>query len=355
VANRYGRAGGNWSASGTWSASSGGGSDGAGINAGDAVILDANSSGTFTIDTTISIVTLDCTGFTGTLTHNSVVLTVSGGTFKLVAGMVYTPTTAGRQVAFTSTGTVLITSAGKTFGAITFNGTGGVFQIQDDMAVRSDGTITLTAGQFDANNFNVTMGGFVSSGAGVTRRITPGSGTWTVNSTGVTPSTVWDLTSAAGNLTLDAGTWTLVVTASATTGRSLNFGVSKTYNNITFVTTGTASNGTTVILSGSTAVTFNVMTLTPPVLVAVGGGTITYNITSLVSSGTAASNTNTFFAREGSVITMAVTGATIEYSSISGITFTGSPTATNSFDGGRNTGITISGPSGGGVVGVIGG
>jgi hypothetical protein len=31
MADRYGRAGGNWSAAGTWAASSGGGSDGAGI------------------------------------------------------------------------------------------------------------------------------------------------------------------------------------------------------------------------------------------------------------------------------------------------------------------------------------
>jgi hypothetical protein len=353
MANRYGRAGGNWSAAGTWSASSGGGSDGAGINAGDAVILDANSSGTFTIDGAISIVSIDCTGFTGTLTHNGVTLTISGGTFKLVPGMTFNAASSSRLVSFTSTGTVLISCGGKTLGAATFNGTGGVFQLQDDFAVRADATTTLTAGQFDANNFNVSTGAFSSTGVGVTRRITPGSGTWTLTSTGTNPSTLWDLQSAAGNLTLDAGTWTLLVSSTVTNLRTLQLGTSKTYNNLTVAAAGTTAGGYETRIQCNTGVTINALTLTTPVSVGLGAGT--WTVTTLNSIGTAYNNSNILYAIGGGVPTAAVTTANIEWTALFGITYTGSPTATNSFDIGRNSGITISGPSGGGVVGVIGG
>jgi hypothetical protein len=345
MADRFGRAGGNWSAAGTWSATSGGGSDGAGLNAGDAVILDANSSGTFTIDGAISIVTLDCTGFTGTLVHNSVILTVSGNTFKLVAGMTHAPA-ASRTVIFTSTsGTTAITTAGKTLGIPQFNGAGGTFQFQDAFACV--GTCTLTAGTLDANNQSVTLGAMSSTGAGVTRAITMGSGTWTINGAS---GTIWDLASAAANLTLTAGTSTLLFSGTANGTRTAQFGTSKTYATVTIANAGTT--GAIFELSANTGVTIGTLNFTTPVN-ARFNTTATYTISNAVNwAGTAFNNANMFTA--ANTPTLAMNGGTIAWAVFQGLAVTGTPpTTTNSFDLEGNSGFTINAPSGG-AVSVIG-
>jgi hypothetical protein len=348
MADRYGRAGGNWSTAGTWSASSGGGSDGAGINAGDAVILDANSSGTFTIDTSISIVTLVCTGFTGTLAHNNVTLTVSGNTFTLAAGMTYAPS-SGRIILFTSTGTVLITTAGKTLGSPQFNGTGGTFQLQDALTYNAGGTLTLTAGTLDCNNQNVTGGLFSSTGTGVARTLSRGSGTWTMNAQG---GTVWDCTSAAGNLTLTAETSPLIFSSAPTGDRTVQFGTSKTYSSVTF-----ASSGSTpgmLLVFANTGVTLTALSITAPVNIRFSS-TATYTISNAVTwAGT--STSNAILLCSGLVVpTLAMNGGTAAWTGFQGLTFSGTPpTTSNSFDFKGNSGITINAPSAGGVVGVIG-
>lgn len=350
MANRFGRAGGNWSAAGTWSASSGGGSDGAGINAGDAVILDANSSGSFTIDSSISIVTLDCTGFTGTLVHNSgITLTISGNTFKLVAGMTYAPS-AARAITFTSTsGTTLITLGGKTLGAPTFNGSGGTFQFQDAFTWNAASTLILTTGTIDANNQSVTGGAVSSSGAGSTRGITMGSGTWTINGAS---ATVWDLSSAAGNLTLDAGTSTLLFSSAAASTRTAQFGTSKTYATVTVANSGTT--GAIFELSANTGVTIGTLNFTTPVN-ARFNTTATYTISNAVNwAGTAYNNANLFMAGSGVTPTLAMNGGTIAWAAFQGLTVSGTPpTTSNSIDLKGNSGFTINAPSGG-AVGVIG-
>jgi len=67
---------------------------------------------------------------------------------------------------------------------------------------------SLTSGaSFNANNYNVTVGKFLSNNAN-TRTITMGSGTWTLTGS----STVWDITDATG-LTLNCGTSTLSLTS----------------------------------------------------------------------------------------------------------------------------------------------
>lgn len=350
MADRYGRAGGNWSAAGTWSASSGGGSDGAGINAGDAVILDANSSGTFTIDTSISIVTLVCTGFTGTLTHNGVTLTISGNTFTLAAGMTYNATTSTRIVSFGSTsGTTNITTAGKSYGGVVFNGVGGTFSLVDAMTVIAGGTITLTNGTFNANNQNVTAG-FLSSSNSNTRVLTMGSGTWTLIAASGSP---WDTSTSTG-LTVNPDTATIVLSASATGAR-------------TFATGGKALPAVSLVNSGTTPAAVNFtgagtlasLAITPPMYVAFPAST-TFTITAgFTWSGTSSSNaihvaTNT---TNGTAATLSCGNAcTIDYGAIAGIAFIGggSLTANNSFDLKGNSGMTINGPTGGGVVGVIG-
>jgi hypothetical protein len=360
MASRYWVGGGsstNWSATGNtnWAATSGGANNASVPTTTDDVFFDANSgAGTSVLDAGVTIISLDCTGFTGTLTHNAVTLTISGNLFRLAAGMTYTPANSSRLVTFTSTsGTTLITCAGKTLGAATFNGAGGTFQPQDAFAVRNDATTTLTSGTLDANNQNITTGAFVSSGS-TTRVITPGSGTWTLNSQGTNPTTVWD--TSGTNLTLNSGSWTLLASATTNNQRTIQFGTSKTFNVVTVTSSGTSTGPFDVRLAATTGVTIGTLNVTAPAMINFMN-TATYTITTLNSNGSSATSANALMASANGVTpTVAVTTPNITYTYISGLNFTGSPSATNSFDGGRNNStITITGPSGGGVVGVIGG
>lgn len=162
------------------------------------------------------------------------------------------------------------------------------------------GSITITDGTFDANNFNITAAS-VSSSNSNTRTITMGSGTWTLNGTG----TVWT-TATATNLTLNANTSTIKVTDTSNTANTFSGG-GKTYNNIwwsrgastasntiagsnTFAdfkddgsvahsilfTAGTTQTVTTFTVSGTSGnlITINSTTTGTHALVKAGGGTI---------------------------------------------------------------------------------
>lgn len=351
MATRYGRAGGNWSASGTWSATSGGGSDGAGLNAGDDVVLDANSSGSFTIDTSISINSLVCTGFTGTLTHNGVTLTISGNTFTLSSGMTYNAGSSSRVVKFASTsGTTLITSAGKTFGGVTLDGVGGTFQLVDAMSVLAGGVLTLTNGTFDANNQNVTAGFFSSSNAN-TRVLTMGSGTWTINATA---GSVWNCTTSTG-LTVNAGTATILISASATGARSVTLG-GKSWPAVSLVNSGSLPAYVGFIDAG----TLKSLSITAPMYVAFPASatlTITDGFTWAGASFSSMIHVQTNSTSGTAATISSGNNGSISYGAIEGLTFTGGGTftATNSVDLQGNSGISIGGPSGGGgPIGVIG-
>ena len=342
MATRYGRSvGGNWSAAGTWSATSGGGSDGSGLATGDVVVLDAASgAGVFTIDAAFSIASIDCTGFAGTLTHNAFGTTITGNTVKFVPGMTYTAAGNNRILSFTSTsGTTLITTAGKTLGGVVINGAGGTFQLQDALSIRSDGNITVTSGSFDANNFNVTAGGLYSTTAGVTRAITMGNGTWTLTSTS---GSVVEFTSAAGNLTLSAASCHIVVNAVATNTRTLSLGVGKTYGTITLISAGNNTN-TTDLTAGVGGVTIATLNIVSPNIVRLTA-TVPFTVTNPVAwAGTGHNNVFVLYATSASFPAMALaSGSTMDWTAIGGINFTsGSPVATNSFDMKGNYGISI--------------
>lgn len=113
----------------------------------------------------------------------------------------------------------------------------------------STGSITFRNGTWNANGFNVTAPSITSTFAG-TRTFTMGSGTWTLNSTGV----VWDM-DATGSLTINGNTSTLLVNETTQgTSKTLNMGISKTYNNITVT-------GKNVIFTFTTSLTVNVFAL----------------------------------------------------------------------------------------------
>jgi hypothetical protein len=352
MATRYWVGGGsstNWSATGNtnWSATSGGANNASVPGASDDVFFDAASgSGTAVMDTAFTIISLDCTGFTGTLTQNAFALTISGLLFKLAAGMTYTPPSS-RVINFTSTsGNTLITTAGKNMGTLTFNGAGGTFVLQDALTTQT--TLTLTNGTFDANDFAVTATNFSSSNSN-TRVITMGNGTWTLNGS----NSLWDTGTGAGFLTVTPESSTLLFSGSgnnrsfSTGGKSFNI-VSITYSGSGFspvsisgspvIDTLQVAAGTGVFFSANTTITntpsFTGTSATNPVVV---------GVSSSVAAGTA---TVTFTGGSG----------TWDWCVVSGITAAGSGSVTTSNSVGLgNSGITINGPSGGGVVGVIGG
>lgn len=228
MASRFWKGGGsstNWNATGptNWSTTNGGANNASvPISTDDVFFTSLSGVGNSVISANISIQSLDCTGYTGTITHNAAItltLAGSGGVFKLVAGMTYTlGNTTTSALSFTGTaGTMAVTTGGKTLGNVTFNGVGGTWSLQDTLNTGATATITLTNGTLNANNQNLSIGLFSSSNAN-TRTITMGSGTWTLKSTS---GTIWDTTTTT-NLTLTRGTSTVDCTATPGAGRTLS-------------------------------------------------------------------------------------------------------------------------------------
>jgi hypothetical protein len=278
----------NWNSTGSWSTSSGGASGASVPGSADDVFFDANSPGNCTITASTSFGTLDCTGFTHTLTHNSAVtLTVSGNTFKLVPGMTYTAVNATTSaIAFTaSTGTIAITTAGKTLSNVTLasglTSSSATYQLQDALKLNSSALLTHNAGTFDTNNKALDIGRFGSNNTNV-RTILFGSSVITISGGGTTVN--WALTNTT-NLTLNAGTSSITLTGTYTGGGGgFNSGGGGgaaggvAYYDVAFSHTGT------VLLSGSNS--YHSLTLSPNAVVKVRAGD-TQTATTFAATGTA--------------------------------------------------------------------
>jgi hypothetical protein len=184
-----------------------------------------------------------CTGFTGTLTGTSSLFT--SGNITLVAGMTFSYS----GTLTVSVGSV-ITSAGKTFGGITFNATFDTLTLADNLTLT--GQFGLSSGTLNLANFTLSTGIFSSSNSSV-RSISFGSGnialtsttaaavvlsmstasnfTWTgtggfTRNQAATATITFGFTggsnSNAPNLAVNAGTSTLTI-SSATYLKNLNF------------------------------------------------------------------------------------------------------------------------------------
>ncbi len=206
--------GGLWSVDATWSTTSGGSADTTKPTAADDARLDA-ASGAVTIDSGALCRSLDCTGYTGTLTHNAITLTIGDGTagagdvaFKLVAGMTYTLVNANNSsLTFASTsGTAqTIDPAGKATGNMFFSGVGGSWIFSSAVSIPV-GAITHTGGTLNTNGQTVGLGSFSSSSTNV-RSIILGTSVVTLGATGL----VWTLATVT-NLTLSAASSTITLT-----------------------------------------------------------------------------------------------------------------------------------------------
>jgi hypothetical protein len=320
------------------------------------VFFDGNSgTATSTIGANITVSSVNCTGYTGTLAISSAaILTLSGGgaaqVLTLVTGMTFSPNASAGAITFTYTGgTFSLTPAGKGFPSVTVNGAGGTVQLQGDLLINTGGTavLTLTAGEFDANNHNVTAPNFAGSNAN-TRTLNMGSGTWTINR----PSgaaTVWDFTTTTG-LTFNKGTGLIIIggtTFSATTAANLNFkGGGQTFNNVTFAS---PSSGQFVYFIITGVNTFNALTVQPGARLGLAAN---QTVTSLSLAGTAVAPI--YFGNDG-ILGTAITAQTVTMTSgtvsatwceLAQLTMTGGGTfnAVNSFNGGGLSGWNLTPP-----------
>jgi hypothetical protein len=204
------------------------------------------ASGTVTVTLSGSVCrNLTFTGFTGTITSGSTSCQ-SSGNMTLVAGMTYTATGASWQF-FGSTN--VLTSAGKTLGAVIVGagGTDGNLSLAD--ALTSSSTITVNQGTFTTNNFNVTTT-FLSSSNSNTRTINLGSSTVTLSGTG----TAVNFGTSTG-LTFNAGTSSVVLT---------NVSPSISVSGQTFYNVRWSSTAMTSASVANGSATFNNLTVTGP-------------------------------------------------------------------------------------------
>jgi prepilin-type N-terminal cleavage/methylation domain-containing protein len=152
-------AGGNWSSdSGTWVTSSGGSTVATHPIAGDIVYLDSHS-GDVTVDADAATDNIDATGYTHTLTLNAGLIIY--GNLKFVPEMTFTPNSQTVTFAATSSGKT-ITSGGKGFYNVTFNGSGGQWTLQDNFNMGFFTALNFTAGTIMFNGKNFGNGGLGS-------------------------------------------------------------------------------------------------------------------------------------------------------------------------------------------------
>lgn len=233
---------------------------------------------------------------------------------------------------------------------VTFDGASGGGTVTVAATINGSNTLSsITFGaftgtlNFSTNNPNVTLTGLSSAnnasldgrGTGA-RTLNMGNGIWTFSTQN---GSIVDFFTTT-NLTFNANSSTIAVTGTPNNDRFFNSG-GLTFNTVTVASNGT-SNGRFLITESPTITT---LTISPSNHIFFNSSATigTFNV-----SGTAY-NSSVLLLGAGSGTTITIsTAATISWSAIAGLTFTGSHTANNSFDLGGNTGITITGPSGGG-------
>jgi hypothetical protein len=191
-----------------WALTSGGAGGQAVPTSADDVFFTDLSTGTCTIATgNTGARSINCTGFTGTLA-GSAAISVSGG-ITLVAGMTYTYTGSLSVI-----GTGTLTSAGKTLGPVTINGSGITVTLGDNCTMGTTRACTLTAGTIDLAGFTLSTGSFVSSNSSA-RSIAFGSGNIALTSTSAA-TVVLDMATATNFTFTGTGGFTRSQAATAT-------------------------------------------------------------------------------------------------------------------------------------------
>lgn len=264
-----------------WASTSGGAGGQPVPTVADDVFFTSSSTGTCTLSSSSTCRSLNCTGFTGTISHPAATtITIGDGTagasnvaLLLSSGMTYTlgnASTSALSLASTSATTQTITTNTKVLGNTTVGGTGSSYQLADAINLGNAATLTVSAGTFDANGQNVNVGLFASSNSN-TRTITMGAGAWSLNGTG----TVWNFGTVT-NLTMTTSSATINITDTSSTGKTFTSLSGQTYaalnvtgggtgtltiNRSFVVTTGTIGAPKSIIWSASATRTFTNLNL----------------------------------------------------------------------------------------------
>jgi hypothetical protein len=260
MANRFYRSTGDgaWGTSTNWSTTNGGGADAATPTNADAVFFTSLSAANCTLQTTPkSCASIDCTGYTGTMTFSQTLTTQGSVTFS--AGM----TIAGAN-ALIASGTGTWTSNGKWSNSITL--ASGTFTITfadnwtcNNFTTQTTGTKTLN-GNILTINGNFTIGVAIQ---GTTNIVIAGSGTWTGASASVQNNITINTAGTfviSGTVFYNTGTLTYTAGTVTTTGSLLNINGSCTLNtagivwaDITLITavTITVTNNSLLTMTGT--------------------------------------------------------------------------------------------------------
>lgn len=206
----------NWdgTAGTKWSATSGGAGGATVPTSADDVFFNAASgASTVTVAATANARSINCTGFTGTITGSSGI-NVSGS-ITLVPAMTWS-----HSGTVTIIGTGTLTTAGKVFSITTINGAGITVTLGDPLDVTGR-NLTVSQGTFTTNGHNIIASSFISQTTSV-RTINLGASTLTL-SNGI-------LFTIPDNLTFNAGTSQINITSLAATTLE---GGGRTFNNVT--------------------------------------------------------------------------------------------------------------------------
>ena len=326
--------GGNWSAGGTWVG-------GVAPTAADDVLL-ANTSGNVTIDgaafTPNLARSVDCTGYTGTLTQGAgAYLNIgdaSGGSLTLAAGMTYVPNSSSVINFVSTTSGNTVTSAGKTLGNLVFNGVGGGWIFQDSFHGNTSSRVELDNGTLNTNAQTMTLGSFYGANSPTL--------TITNSSISLQSSFYFPDWSVSSSMTLNASGSTITLNGNGgLTGGGL------TYNNLAF------SSSSNQELSGTntfTNLTYSGSATKTNQLILYNSQTVTGTLTL-----TGNSAINRLFIKSGysgTAMTITSNGAnTISNADFEDIVGAGTASwnlaaiAGNSGDCGGNSGITFTAPS----------
>ena len=252
--------------------------------------LDFNyTTGTYTLtDASAVYDTLNFTGFSGTVSNQT--RTIYGG-FTIPASGVTLAAGALTTTFGNTSGTFDITTNGVTLDfPVTKTGIGGTVQLPSNLTLGPTRTFTFLSGTLALNNFTLTAGFFVSTGA-LARSITFGTtGVITVNGAGGTLFTTTSPLSSTGTSTVNINNNSAVATtvSSAATALNINYttgtytltDTTTLYNNVDFTGfAGTVANGTRSVAgnwtnpasgvtfaAGALVTTFNVATITQTII-----------------------------------------------------------------------------------------
>lgn len=313
----------NWSAT-AWTTTASGGTPAANdfpLAQDTAVFDDNNTVGTVTMNAAWNIGTISAGGRTSAWTlAGSSAPTIYG---DVTYGSGITTTNTGLYT-FSGRGTQTYTTAGKTVtNTFTINKPAGTFQHGDAYTSSSSGNLTITAGTYTTQNYNISATNISSSNSN-TRSIILGISTLTLS--GAAPINF----SNATNLTFSGASST--INLSSTSSKTFNGGGQE-------FGTVSSTGGTTnpLIIAGSNK--FNTLTNSARTFLIFSAGDLplatnstTQEITNFTYSGASGSVVRWFTSVPGKRATIKSSGSTLAVGA-------------NSTDGGNNTGLSFTGSS----------